>query len=537
MARRTRPTPRLVVEDVRVPMRDGTLLAADVTRVDDGAPRKVLLVRTPYSRAAGRAMTDPVAVARDGWVVVNVDCRGRFDSEGVFDVFHQEPADGADTIAWCAQQPWSDGRVVMHGPSYVGATQMLAAGARPEALRAISPVVTSDQYRDSWCYEGGAFQLLFAKTWALQLAMGDPNATARQRKRALDLAGAPEKLLRLPHKDSVVGELFPAYRRWLDPDDADYWRPIEVRRRHARMDVPAIHVAGWYDIFAEGSLRNYTSLAAAARAPQRLIIGPWTHGTVFLTATAEHDFGFEASGLIDNTPGKILDWLAAAAAGEEVAEGVRAFVMGRGEWVELKSWPPPSTPTTLWLGDGVLAATPPAEAGHDRYLYDPENPVPTRGGRTLGPHFPTAGPVDQRPVEDRDDVLVYTSEPLDHDLTVMGMVTADIRFASDAVSADVTVKLVDVHPDGRALNVVDGIRRTSFTPGRAKTVRVDVGSTAMTFLRGHRIRVEVSSSNFPRFDRNSSTGVPLFEVDHWEPAVQTVHRGGRAASRLTLPVV
>jgi putative CocE/NonD family hydrolase len=239
-------------------------------------------------------------------------------------------------------------------------------------------------------------------------------------------------------------------------------------------------------------------------------------------------------------------WLRDAVDGKPVEGGARVFVLGRNAWEELADWPPPAAAVSLFpsssagarsvRGDGALA-TAPGPAGVDRFLHDPADPVPTRGGRTLGPWLPVPGPSDQRPVEERGDVLVYTTPPLAEDVTIMGAVSGTALFETSGRSADVTMKLVDVHPDGRAINVLDSVVRSRFVPGRPQEVEVALGSVAQTFRRGHRIRLEVASSNFPRFDVNPSTGAAPLEVDRYEPARQTLHHGARTGTRLVLPVV
>lgn len=536
--------------DVRVPMRDGATLAADVFLPDDRAPRPAILARTPYSRATARAGHDPVALARAGWAVVVQDVRGRFDSHGTFDPFHQEGPDGADTIAWIADQPWCDGRVAMVGASYLGLSQWQAALEQPPALKAVAPMVVGGEVRDSWMYEGGALQLGFAVPYALLLALsGEPDDAAQEQ--LLDVGRDIGAAVRIPLASHPLRVLFPPFERWIDASDDGYWSPLDFASRARKVEVPAFQVAGWYDIFCESNLAHHVALrdgagTSAARDGQRLIVGPWVHAGLFAPSTAEFDFGLEASGLLEGLPGSQLDWLQQAVDGEEVDGGVSVFVMGSGRWVDLDAWPPPARPLRLYLssqaganslhGDGTLLTAPPP-AGRDRFRYDPDDPVPTHGGRTLGRAVPLAGPADQRVVEQRPDVLVYTSEPLDHDVTVIGQVVATVMFASDGASADVTVKLVDVWPDGRALNVVDSVRRVPLEPGVAVPVEVTVGSTAQCFRAGHRIRVEVSSSNFPRLDRNPSTGEPAAEATRFEAAWQTVHHGGDLPSHVTLPVV
>lgn len=533
-------------EEVMVPMADGVALAAEVITVDDGVARPTLLIRTSYSRPASRAAEDPVGLARTGWSVVIQDVRGRFDSEGFFDPFRQERRDGADTIAWCARQPWSDGRVATWGASYLGGTQLLAAAERPPALRAIAPMVTSGWFDEGWTYEGGALQLGFVMPWALMMAMGDPRLSAADQARVLEVASDWDAAYRHPLAGHPARALFGPFDEWMAADPSGAWKPVALAKRMARLQVPGFHVAGWYDIFCDSSLRTWKALSAGG-APQRIVIGPWTHAGLFLESTPEVAFGPEANGIALDLRGEALRWMRRALDGDKVEGGIRVFVMGTNEWRDLPDWPAPATPTTLWLdstiganslrGDGVLRLDAPTDTGRDSFDYDPHNPVPTRGGRTLGPFLPQPGPVDQRAVEERDDVLVYTSESLKQPLTVIGPVTATIRFATTGRSADVTVKLVDVHPDGRALNVVDSVRRIGFTPGRARDVEVAIGATAMTFLRGHRLRVEVSSSNFPRLDRNPSTGEPAGDATELHGARQTVHLGGARPSGITLPVV
>ncbi|MHB8341931.1 MAG: CocE/NonD family hydrolase, partial [Mycobacteriales bacterium] len=343
---------------------------------------------------------------------------------------------------------------------------------------------------------------------------------------------------RRPADEGRLAELFPSYRAWTAPAGSDYWRPIDVTRAFHRLDVAGYHVAGWYDIFCEGSLAAYTGMTNTAgteyaRRSQRLVVGPWIHSAVYFPSTPEVDFGPAANGVLRGIPAELLQFLRQAAERREVPAGASVFVMGRGRWLELSHWPPEAVDTDWYLtasagagslaGDGRLTPTPAEFSGTDRYRHDPADPVPTQGGRTLSPGLPGPGPMDQREVERRSDVLVYTSAPLTRELTVVGAVRAALRFASSAPVADLAVKLVDVHPDGTALGVVDSVRRVSCPTNRARLVEVTLGSIAMTFRPGHRIRVEVASANFPRFD-----ACPGGE--------QSVHHGGRSGSRVILPV-
>lgn len=529
----------LEVHDVFVPLPDGTRLATDVVVRADGERHPVVLVRTPYARAGLRAVHDPVELARDGWAVVLQDVRGRVASEGQFDAMRQEGPDGAAVVEWCAAQPWSSGRVVMTGASYNGWVQWAAARRRPKGLAAISPTITTPYSERSWFKEGGAFKLGAWATWAMAMATsGNHGTKAAERRAAKDVQRRDELLAYPPDADRIASH-FPAFAEWYG-GGPDYWAELDGPGPLARtVQVPAYHLTGWYDIFLEGALDAYEELAhrsrrEAVRRGQRLVVGPWGHAAQLLQLVGSLDFGPDANWLQRGIPAEQLRFLRDAAEGREVQGGADVFVMGRNRWLELESWPPPATETAFHLesgssansvlGDGRLLAVPPERAGFDRYRHDPADPVPTTGGRHLlwGP-VAAPGPADQRDVELRRDVLVYTSEPLAQELTAIGPVRAELHVASTARRADVAVKLVDVHPDGRAVNVVDSIRRVELTPGTPRQVELEVGSTAMSFARGHRIRLEVASSNWPQFD--------LVEA-----ADQTLHWGGRSGSKLLLPV-
>lgn len=546
----TQQVSRLLTLDTAVTTRDGVGLATDVTVRDDGVPRPALLLRTPYSRSTGRQTYDAVGLARRGWAVVVQDVRGRFESGGHFEPFVQECLDGADTVAWCAAQPWCDGRVAMTGWSYCGATQWMAALARPPALGAINPIVSGGHPTASWLYQGGAFQVGLAQPWAVQLAVSEPGISESSRELISWLASEWQRVLRLPHGQDPVSHVFPAYGRWLHPEAA----ATDGGPSYADLAVPAIQIAGWYDLFCESALDAYVGITTQARderarTTQRLVVGPWSHSGMLSNLHPEFDFGGAGNGALGNLAGRSLDWMLGAMSGEEVETGVLCFVMGSNVWREYAAWPPPTVPLQLHLssgdwgarglrGDGRLTSQPSEVTGGDRVHYDPEDPVPTRGGRVLGPFLPLAGPVDQRTVEARPDVLVYTGEPLEQACTVIGMVTAALTVSSDASSFDVCVKLVDVHPDERAFTIVDSIRRLpAGPPGAPRPVEVSVGSTAHTFLAGHRVRIEVAGSNFPRFDRNPSTGEPAGTATVLRPAMHRVHWGGRSAAVVTLPVL
>ncbi|MGH3490943.1 MAG: CocE/NonD family hydrolase [Actinopolymorphaceae bacterium] len=528
-------TSRVTCLDITVTMPDGIPLATDVTVADDGERHPVLLMRTPYGRASVRGNHDAIGLARMGWAVVTQDVRGRWDSPGTFAPFRAERLDGAATVAWCADQPWSNGAVAMAGGSYNGFTQWLAAAERPAALRVILPAVAGPTIRDA-VYEGGALQLGVFSAWTLGIGAVGSNHDADLVKAATADLDAWPGILRSGVENTTLPRISVDWTRWLDPDDTALWEPLDAAlplrdsgRNGAATQPAGYHLAGWHDLFCDSTIRGYTLLTGRdvderVRHRQRLVVGPWSHASMLRRTTGRLDFGVAAQGELNGIFEEQVAFLTEGIADRDVPHGVRVFVMGANRWIDLPDWPPPSTRTPLFLaGEHTLAWQPPHETGADHYRHDPDDPVPTGGGRTLHPVPPEAGPLDQRDVEERSDVLVYTAPPLERDLTIVGQVRAHVTFASTADVADVTVKLVDVHPDGSAMLVVDSIRRVRTTPGRPGEVEVEVGATALTFAAGHRIRVEIASSNHPRFDLSPA-------------ADQTVHRGGRAESRIVLPV-
>ncbi|MFD2080072.1 hypothetical protein SAMN05421678_10595 [Actinopolymorpha cephalotaxi] len=530
--------PRVLTLDTTVTTADGTALATDVTVADDGQQHPAVLVRTPYGRASARAAHDAVGLARLGFAVVTQDVRGRWDSAGQFTPFRSERDDGARTVAWCATQPWSAGAVAMIGASYNGFTQWLALADRPAGLRVVAPAVAGPRIRSA-VYEGGALQLGVFSSWTLGIGALGSNLDDGVRQAAV---GALDTWpASLPQAEKTLAAISPDWQNWLSSTGAasgaaagsgdaagDPWAELDATTSldGAGADVAGYHLAGWHDLFCENTIAGYSLLAGddgRAAHRQRLVVGPWSHLSMLRRTTGQLDFGVAAMGDFNGLFEEQSGFLAAGLAGGDVPHGVRVYVMGANRWLDLAAWPPPSNETAFYLAaDGRLDRPTPQESGADRYRHDPADPVPTNGGRTLHPVLPEAGPRDQRDVERRPDVLVYTGDVLNQDLTVLGTVRAHVVLESTAPVADVTVKLVDVHPDGTAMSVVDSIQRVEPAAGGSTEVEVTVGSTAMTFRAGHRIRVEIASSNYPRFDL-----CPAGD--------QAVHRGGRAASRIVLP--
>lgn len=561
------PLPVSVESEVKVVMRDGVGLVADIYRPAGGGRYPVLLTRTPYDRR-GSLEVGP-ALASHGYIVVLQDTRGRYASEGVFDPFRSEAADGYDTVEWAAALPGSDGKVGTFGGSYVGATQLLAAGARPPHLVAIHPAFTASEYYEGWTYQGGALMQWFTSSWASGLSEDTLQRRATERASPWTwvdtLPVAAYRVLEPP----TASELAPYYRNWLAHETADdYWRAVRVKDRYGEMTVKALHQAGWNDIFSRGSIENYMGLRAGAatpeaRAGQRLIVGPWGH-TPTLAEGRVGDVTFGKGAEVDDAEMllKWADWSLKDVANEYATGApVRLFIMGANVWRDEQEFPLARARSTRYYlhaakgansstGDGRLSTDRPREEKPDRFEYDPANPVRTLGGRlccgkTHLPYHP--GPADQRPNESRPDVLVYSTGPLVKDMEVTGFVSAEVWAASSAVDTDFTAMLVDVDPSGYARYLADGILRARYRtsrerpeplqPGRIERYEIDLGATANVFKAGHQLRLYVSSSNFPRFDRNLNTGEPVATGTRMVKADQAIYHDARHPSALLLPVV
>ena len=579
---------RILIEtDVQVPGHDGTPLATNVWRQDTSEPAPVLLARTPYGKddlgvLVGDISANVQALVEAGYVVVYQSCRGTFRSEGTFTPHADEAADGAAAVAWLRKQPWCNGTVGVLGTSYVGMTAWNAAAAGAEGLAAIAPLTTSsDAYLAPWYSPGGALSLDSLLTWTtlqstnavmrdVALGKGDP---AEIGTAVGHVATLPEAFATTPLRDHPwVLSRVPALADILaHPTRDEFWKDLSAFENPERITVPALNVGGWYDLFLPNTLHTYRTLrerggSVEARAGQRLVIGPWAHMLEHRTGTfPDRDHGplsgFQFAEITEQHIAFFDRWLRGQADAVDDTKPVRIFVMGIDQWREEAEWPLPDTRYTDYhlssaagahsaAGDGLLSVEPPAADGGDTYLYDPRRPVPSVGGPVLGVATGTdAGPLDQRPVELRDDVLCFTTPELSAPVEVTGHVALTLSVSSSAVDTDFTGKLVDVHPDGRAVLLCEGILRARYrnsltepqllTPGEVTELTVDLGATSNVFLPGHRIRLEVSSSNFPRYDRNSNTGGVIAEerLADMVPAVNTVHHGPAHPSRLVLPLI
>jgi putative CocE/NonD family hydrolase len=551
-----------VQTNVRVKMRDGVSLVADIYRPKVEGRLPVLLTRTPYNRK------DPATgmyLASQGYVVILQDTRGRFDSEGEFYPFRNEADDGYDTIEWAASLPYADGRVGMFGGSYVGATQMLAASSSPPHLVGIFPYVTAMEYYEGWTYEGGALMQWFASSWTSGLTEDTVRrktaALNRSRQWVEQLPADDYRLFNVP----TAADVAPYFRDWVEHEtDDDYWRKIRVSDFYNKMNVKALHAGGWHDIFSGGSIRNFIRLqkeapTREARDGQRLLMGPWAHAATSPEGKiGDVTFGSQAVLDMDAT---IVKWYDFAIKGQQnefaTAAPVKIFVMGDNVWRAEREFPLARTTYTKYYlhaskgarsasGDGVMSTASPQREQPDTYEYDPASPVRTIGGRLCCGGLPP-GPFDQSPNESRPDVLVYSTPPLERDVEVTGFITVDLYAATSAADTDFTAMIVDVDAKGYARYLADGVIRARFRnsrervepiePGRIYKYAIDLWATSNVFKAGHRIRVDISSSNFPRFNRNLNTGEKTFGGTRMVKARQTIYHDTEHPSAVVLPII
>jgi putative CocE/NonD family hydrolase len=553
----------VMVETVAVNMRDGVSLIADVYRPQAPGRYPVLLQRTPYNR---RDAATGTFLASHGYVVVLQDTRGRYDSGGEFYPFRNEAQDGYDTVEWAAALEHSDGQVAMFGGSYVGATQMLAASAAPPHLVAIFPYVTASEYYEGWTYQSGALMQWFASSWTSGLA----EDTLRKKTDSLSMPRQwveqmpvdAYRVLALPDATQLASY----FRDWILHERSDeYWKQWKVSDHYGRMSVRALHAGGWHDLFLKGSIANYVGMrrnaaTADARNGQRLIVGPWAHAATSPEGKiGDVTFGKNAVLYMNDTILRWSNYVLKGAQNEFAgAAPVRIFVMGDNVWRDEQEFPLPRARDTKYYlgstrganslaGDGRLTLEQPKQDPPDRYEYDPQNPTPTIGGRLCCGNGHPPGPFDQRPNEGRQDVLVFSTPPLERDVEVTGYISLELHASSSAIDTDFTALLADVEPGGYARFLTDGIVRARYRnstdqaepiePGKIYKYTVDLWATSNVFKAGHRIRLYVSSSNFPRFDRNLNTGEPVLGATRMLKANQTIYHDAAHPSALILPIV
>lgn len=599
--------------NVPVAMRDGVKLMADVFTPDGPGPYPVVLTRTPYDKTG--AQLDGIIGAERGFIMVDMDVRGRYRSPGTWYPFKYEIEDGYDTVEWAAKLPKSNGKVGMYGGSYVGATQWLAALDSPPHLVAIMPALTPDDYFEDWGYQHGAFQQWFVQSWVSQTAgqelarlsdLGfsaggyvaktrDPKTGRFTEPGRIGLTNPMDYAMTLPLANytsltmpPIAGEAGNAvlqqwYLDWLKhPTNDAYWQQWAAAKDFSRIKAQVFIITGWYDLFEGGALDSYAGVKAhggtdAARNPH-LLIAPGGHSGDEKVGVV--DFG-QAAAIDTPRPGShggsepvtfdaMLDWYNQILRDPPVTnnattatwKNVRYFEMGTNQWKMSDTWPPPEAKTVAYYlhsagkantasGNGGLStdqASADAKAASDSFVYDPANPKPTLGGAMCcDGHDTPNGIQDQRPAEQRPDVLVFSTPVLKQNVNVTGPVSMTLYVSSSAPDTDFTAVLVDVAPDGTAHNIANGIVRmryrdtttkaTFMTPGQTYKVNLDMWATSNVFLAGHRLRVDVSSSDFPLWDRNLNTTDSPETGTRWVKATNVIYHDAAHPSSLNLSVM
>ena len=591
----------VVAKNVMVPMRDGVRMATDIYRPARGGeaepgPFPTLLSRTPYGKNGSQNTAR--FLARHGYMVLIQDTRGRFDSEGTFYIYVNEGEDGYDAVEWAAAQPWSTGDVGTFGGSYLAATQMSLAVEAPPHLKGMFVRVSTSNYWEDGAGSGGAFALLHNLTYAMNLARNSQEAMEDlPRSRALTAGVQRDQLAQwiraypfYPNTSPL--ELIPTYQRWFNdwvdhPDFDDYWKQngYTFELYYDRIpDIPTYFIGGWYDIFLRGTLNNFAGLMANNSSLTKLMVGPWEHGVgsvrhgdVAFGPEAEVDLEIERlrwfdhilkgedAGVLDDSP----VWLFIMGGGDNDRTHTGKLDQG-GEWVSASGWPPPqSTGREFYLhADGRLLPDPPiGAAGPTTYTFDPANPVPTIGGKVnSGAQLVPPAPFDQRciageifgceddlPLSARRDVIVFQTPPLQEDVVVLGPVSVKLWISSSAKDTDFTAKLVDVHPpsedypSGYDMLLADRIVRARYRnsletaelmePGEVYEITIDLLGIGNRFEAGHRIRLDISSSNFPFFDVNPNTGERPGHHTHMVEAINSIYHDAEHPSHLMLPII
>ena len=516
-------------------------------------------MRTPYSNNREDIIEYGRRVANAGYVVVMQDTRGRWDSDGDYYPFHHEGSDGYDTQEWIGRQDWSNGRIGMSGGSYRGLVQWMSAPHRSSSLTCIAPRVICGDFFGGLIYPGGALQLNVAIMWGM--------FTNGRTGQSIEHHDWTEAFHSLPliEMDKLAGRDLDFWKDWIEhPTYDDYWNAIDVEDKWGEIEVPALNMGGWYDLYAKDAFSNFNGLRQHGRTAEsrrsKLIVGPWPHALSQSSKTGDIDFGAGSMVDLDALELRWFDhWLKGIDNGIVDEPPLRLFIMGANEWRDEHEWPLARTDWQKWYlhssgkansvrGDGHISIQESPDEPTDHFVYDPRYPVQTMGGNNCcWSHIVPWGPYDQRPAEARHDVLCYTSPPLEEDMEVTGPIKLVLYAATDGPDTDWTAKLVDVRPSGYAMNLCDGIIRaryresrsdpTLLTPHEVYRYEIDLGVTGNVFLKGHSLRVDISSSNFPRFDRNPNTGHPFGKDAELRTAHQAVYHTSEYPSHLVLPVV
>ena len=546
--------------NVEMKTRDGVTLRADIYRPKAKGKFPVLLEVNPYNKFI--YIGDALASAARGYVFIVQDSRGRFASDGDWYPFKNDGRDGYDAVEWAAKLPYSNGKVGMVGISYVGAPVLLTAIEAPPHLVAIYPGVTASNYYGNWAYQGGAFSLAFSRGWCSYLANNEAS-----RRPGMSIPSSYWGLKRTPGHRPIVDPgpsegLAQYYYDWLThPSYDSYWKQWSIEEHYSQIKVPALHFDAWYDLFMPGAIKNYEGIkklsgSEAARRGQRLVIIPGGHAG-FGQKIGDVDFGKDSVFEFREFGLRWFDWVMKGIDdGISKEKPVRIFVMGKNAWRDEDDWPLARAVSTRYYlhsqgkantrtGDGRFDTEIAANEPADKFIYDPEDPIPTHGGM-LGNDKVPSGPVDQTKVEERSDILIYTTSAFEKETEVTGPLSLELYVGSSAVDTDFTGKLIDVWPNGFAQNLAEGILRARYRnsfekaelmkPGEIYKLTVDLGATSNVFLAGHKLRVEVASSNYPRFDRNLNTGGGPDDTKSVK-ATNVIYHDKEHPSALVVPII
>ena len=557
--------------NVKVPMRDGVNLSADIYRPKAPGKFPTLLLRTYFDNSLKGKVEFALKFVEQGYAVVLQDVRGRFDSDGAWQPYQNEPKDGYDTQEWIGKQSWCNGKIGCYGTSYDGFTTIMPAPLHSEYVKCMVPT-RCQQTCFGHLYNDGVMQInvvfmagVFYDGRSMQPTLAQSLGHDPKALRLVDWNEVFRRVPLITAVDDIIGD--PSYiKEWIQhPQFDEYWKSYGLKDKYADIKSPAYFLTGWYDNLLLESLRNFVGFREKGGSPEarngtKILIGPWTHGIVDPKGHGwDVDLGQNTTVDTDAVHLKYFDhYLKGVDNGIDQQPPIRLFVMGANRWRDENEWPLARTKWTNYYfgsgghantlnGDGTLTLSSPRhDSTPDKYVYDPNDPVPSLGGLISMPAY-LQGPKDRRSVEQRKDVLVYTTPPLETDTEVTGPIEVKLYAASSAVDTDFTGTLIDVYPDGRAINICEGIRGaryreslenpTLIEPGKVYEYSINLWGTSNVFKAGHRIRVEISSSNFPRFARNQNVGAAFGTSAEIKTAEQTIYHDSRYQSRLILPVI